>query len=83
MWKTLAGWMAAAGLDDAPRTLLYELAKIKSGDVAFPAKTADGIEKILRLRCVTEPDPAQTQLLHRLGLPLPRRLRHPNQLVQM
>lgn len=83
MWKTLAGWMAAAGLGDAPRTLLYELAKIKSGDVALPAKTADGVEKTIRLRCVTEPDPAQSQLLHRLGLPLPRRLRHPNQLVQM
>jgi transposase len=83
MWKTLAGWMAAAGLGDAPRTLLYELAKIKSGDVALPAKAADGIEKTLHLRCVTEPDPAQNQLLHRLGLPLPRRLRHPNQFVQM
>lgn len=83
MWKTLAGWMAAAGLGDAPRTLLYELAKIKSGDVALPAKAADGLEKMLRLRCVTEPDPAQNQLLHRLGLPLPRRLRHPNQFVQM
>jgi DDE family transposase len=83
MWKTLAGWMAAAGLGDAPRTLLYELAKIKSGDVALPAKTADGLEKTIRLRCVTEPDAAQSQLLHRLGLPLPRRLRHPNQLVQM
>jgi transposase len=83
LWKTLAGWMAAAGLGDAPRTLLYELAKIKSGDVALPAKGADGLEKTLRLRCVTEPDLAQAQLLHRLGLPLPRRLRHPTQFVQM
>jgi len=83
MWKTLAGWMAAAGLGDAPRTLLYELAKIKSGDVALPAKGADGVEKTLHLRCVTEPDAAQAQLLHRLGLPLPRRLRHPDHFVQM
>jgi transposase len=83
MWKTLAGWMAAAGLGDAPRTLLYELAKIKSGDVVLPAKTADGSEKTLHLRCITEPDAPQAQLLHRLGLPLPRRLRHPNQFVQM
>jgi transposase len=83
MWKTLAGWMAGAGLGDAPRTLLYELAKIKSGDVVLPAKDADGSERTLHLRCVTEPDPAQKQLLHRLGLPLPRRLRHPNQFVQM
>lgn len=83
MWKTLAGWMAAAGLGDAPRTLLYELAKIKSGDVVLPAQAADGIERTLHLRCVTEPDPAQKQLLHRLGLPLPRRLRHPSQFVKM
>jgi transposase len=83
MWKTLSGWMAAAGLGDAPRTLLYELAKIKSGDIVLPAQTADGLERTIRLRCVTEPDPAQNQLLHHLGLPLPRRLRHPNQLVQM
>jgi transposase len=83
LWKTLAGWMAGAGLGDAPRTLLYELAKIKSGDVVLPTKTADGPEKLLHLRCVTEPDAAQKQLLHRLGLPLPRRLRHPNQFVQM
>lgn len=83
MWKTLAGWMAAAGLGDAPRTLLYELAKIKSGDVVLPATTADGAEKTLRLRCVTEPDRPQAQLLRRLGLPLPRRLRRPNHFVQM
>jgi transposase len=83
MWKTLAGWMANAGLGDAPRTLLYELAKIKCGDVVLPAKAADGIERLLHLRCVTDPDAAQNQLLHRLGLPLPRRLRHPSQFVQM
>jgi transposase len=83
MWKTLAGWMANAGLGDAPRTLLYELAKIKCGDVVLPAKAADGIERLLHLRCVTEPDAPQNQLLHRLGLPLPRRLRHPSQFVQM
>jgi hypothetical protein len=83
MWKTLAGWMAGAGLGDAPRTLLYELAKIKSGDVVLPAKSTDGVERTLQLRCVTEPDPAQKQLLHRLGLALPRRLRHPNQFVQL
>jgi transposase len=83
LWKTLAGWMAGAGLGDAPRTLLYELAKIKTGDVVLPARAADGSEKTLRLRCVTEADPAQKQLLHRLGLPLPKRLRNTNQFVQM
>jgi len=42
MWKTLGGWMRASGLGDAPRTLLYELEKIKSGDVVLRAKTSAG-----------------------------------------
>ena len=83
MWKTLGGWMQAAGLGEAPRTLLYEIAKIKSGDVVLPAKCHDGREKTIRLRCVTEPDASQALLLHRLGLPLPQRLRHPDRFVQM
>jgi transposase len=75
LWKTLAGWMRGAGLGDAPRTLLYELAKIKSGDIVLPAQTKAGAEKTIHLRHVTEPDPSQAILLHRLGLHLPRRLR--------
>ena len=83
MWKTLAGWMRGAGLGDAPRPLLYELAKIKSGDIVFPAKTRDGVEKNIRLRHVTEPDVPQSILLDRLGLNLPRRLRRFDDLFQM
>lgn len=75
LWKTLAGWMHRAGLGDAPRTLLYELAKIKSGDIVLPAQTQDGVEKTIRLRHVTEPEASQAVLLRRLGLQLPRRLR--------
>jgi transposase len=76
LWKTLAQWMRRAGLGDAPRTLLEEIAKIKSGDVVLPTQTGDGQPgKTIRLRCVTEPDPAQKVLLHRLGIHLPRRLR--------
>jgi transposase len=76
LWKTLAGWMHRAGLGDAPRTLLEELAKIKSGDVLLPTVTKDGQpRKTIRLRCVTEPDAGQKVLLHRLGIQLPRRLR--------
>jgi transposase len=78
LWKTLAGWMRNAGLGDAPRTLIYELAKIKSGDVVLPAKRRDGSSQTIRLRCVTEPDAAQSALLNRLGVPLPRRLRRAN-----
>jgi transposase len=83
MWKTLAGWMRGAGLGDAPRTLLYDLAKIKSGDIVLPAETHEGVQKTIRLRHVTEPDSAQAVLLHRLGLNLPRRLRRFDELVQM
>jgi transposase len=77
LWKTLAHWMRRSGLGDAPRTLLDELAKIRSGDVTLPTRTAAGTPgPTVHLRCVTEPDAAQKVLFHRLGLPLPRRLRY-------
>jgi transposase len=76
LWKSLAGWMQRAGLGDAPRTLLEEFAKIKSGDVVLQARAREGDSyRQVRLRCVTEPDGAQKALLSRLGLTLPRRLR--------
>jgi len=59
MWKTLAGWMRGSGLGDAPRTLLDELAKIKSADVVLPIRNEDGHGQTVRLRCVTEPDAEQ------------------------
>lgn len=76
LWKTLAQWMRRAGLGDALRTLLEEFAKIKRDHVVLPTPTKDGqAGKTIRLRCMTEPDPAQKVLLHRLGIHLPRRLR--------
>jgi transposase len=84
LWKTLAGWMHRAGLGDAPRTLLEELAKIKSGDVLLPTVSKNGQpNKTIRLRCVTEPDAGQKVLLHRLGIQLPRRLRRLDEIVKM
>jgi len=84
LWKSLAQWMQRAGLGDAPRTLLEEFAKIKSGDVVLPARTRDGrTAKTVRLRCVTSPDEAQKVLLNRLGLTLPQRLRRIDQIAQM
>jgi transposase len=74
MWKTLAGWMRGSGLGDAPRSLLDELAKIKSGDVVLPICSDHGGRQTVRLRCVTEPDSEQKLLLHRLGITLPKRL---------
>ncbi len=84
VWKTLGQWMRRAGLGDALRTLVEELAKIKSGDVVLPAKPRDGrATRHIRLRCVTAPDKSQQVLLHRLGLNLPRRLRRIDEPVPM
>jgi transposase len=84
LWKTLAGWMRNAGLGDAPRTVIESLSEIKSGDVTLRARRqGDGAERRVTLRCVTEPDEAQSVLLHRLGLTLPRRLRRLDKLDQM
>jgi len=92
LWKTLGQWMHRSGLGDAPRTLLLELAKIKSGDVVLPARrpsaapTADPADppaRLIRLRCVTTPDEAQKVLLNRLGVHLPQRLRHMEEVVRM
>lgn len=75
MWKTTAGWMQRSGLGNAPRSVLDQLAKIKSADVILPIKdeAADGLRE-LSLRCITEPDHEQKLFLSRLGIPLPRRL---------
>jgi len=60
LWKMPAQWMRRAGLGDAPRTLLQEFARIKSGDVVLPARGRAGqTNKTIRLRCVTTPDEAQ------------------------
>jgi len=84
LWKTLAGWMKQAGLGDAPRTLLEEMARLKSGDVTLTARSPrDGQQRRITLRCVTEPDAGQAVLLHRLGLTLPRRLRRLDKVIQM
>ena len=84
MWKTLAQWMRGAGLGDAPRTVLEEFARVKSGDVVLATRTADGRpDKTIRLRCVTSPDEGQKVLLGRLGLTLPQRLRRVNEVAQM
>jgi len=84
LWKTLARWMKASGLGDAPRTLVEEFARIKSGDVVLPTVTRDGRPgRTVRVRCVTTPDKAQRALLGRLGLRLPQHLRYLEEVVQM
>jgi transposase len=71
LWKSLEMWQQRAGLGNSPRTILEELARIQSHDVVLPIATHGQI----RLRCVTQPDPAQTALLDRLGVLLPKRMR--------
>jgi transposase len=83
MWKTLGGWMEKSGLGSAPRTLVEEFARIKSGDVVLPTRGAADPTcpsgflpgKTLRIRCVVRPDEYQQVFLSRLGLDLPQRLR--------
>jgi hypothetical protein len=83
LWKTLAQWMRRSGLGDAPRTLLAELAKIKSGDIVLAARHPDGRNpRTIRLRCVTTADAPQKALLSRLGLTLPKRLRRIDEVAQ-
>ena len=75
LWKTLSQWMQGAGLGDAPRTVLEEFSRIRSGDVVLPTRGAQGEPgKRIRLRCVTAADDHQRVLLTRLGLTLPKRL---------
>jgi transposase len=84
LWKTLAGWMRNSGLGDAPRTVVESFSQLKSGDVTLRARRrACESERQIALRCVTEPDEAQSVLLHRLGLTLPRRLRRLDNLDRM
>jgi transposase len=83
LWKTLAQWMRHSRLGDAPRTLVAEFAKIKSGDVVLPTQSEAGQPRTIRLRCVMEPDAAQKVLIDRLGLTLPRRLRRLEDLASL
>ncbi len=71
LWKSLEMWQSRAGLGNSPRTIIEELARIQSHDVVLPTVAHGQI----RLRCVTQPDPAQAALLDRLGIILPKRMR--------
>lgn len=75
LWKCLEMWQSRAGLGNTPSTILEELARIQSHDVALPTAT----HGVIRLRCLTQPDAAQAALLDRLGLVLPKRMRRDEQ----
>ena len=65
------GYIGAAKNKPCTTSLAAELARIQSHDVVLPTSTHGQI----RLRCVTQPDPAQAALLDRLGIVLPTRMR--------
>lgn len=73
LWKALQIWMERSGLGRGVRTVLEELARVKSTDVQFG--TSSGKEVLIC--CITQPDDAQRALLDRLGLILPERLGRP------
>ena len=73
LWKALQIWMERSGLGRGVRTVLEELARIKSTDVEL----GTSMNKHIRLRCITQPDAAQRAVLDRLGLILPERLGRP------
>lgn len=74
LWKTLEMWQQRAGLGNSPRTILEELGLIQSHDVVLPTAAHGEI----RLRCITQPDAAQSVLFDRLGIVLPKRMRLDN-----
>ena len=68
--------LPVSGLGDAPRTLVEELTRFRSGDVVLAIRRPDGPRpRTIRLRCVTTPAAGQEVLLNRLDLTLPQRLR--------
>ena len=79
LWKTLTAWQSRARLGSSPRTLLEEFQRIQSVDVILPLENG----REMRLRCVVQADRAQKILLDQLGLRLPKRLKMPNEAVQM
>jgi transposase len=68
LWRTLEMWMHGKGLGTCARQLLKEVATVRMMDVVLPVK--DRSE--LRLRLVAKPDQPVAELLHRLGVTLPR-----------
>jgi len=73
MWKTLCAWMERSGLGRGVRTVLEELARLKSADVVLETTTG----RKVRLTCVERPDGAQKAIIDRLGIELPERLGRP------
>jgi len=68
LWRTLEMWMRGKGLGSCGRQLVKEVATIRSMDVILPVQDRGEV----RLRVVAKPDQPVAELLHRLGIQLPR-----------
>ena len=68
LWRTLEMWMRGKGLGTCARQLLKEVGTVRSMDVILPVKDRGEV----RLRVVAKPDRPVAELLHRLGVILPR-----------
>ena len=77
LWRSLEQWMQSKELGTGARRLIKQIDEIKSVDVVLPVRRA-GMETELRLRVVTTPDAATSQLLAHLGLRLPKGTREIN-----
>lgn len=76
--KTLEQGLVAKGLGRSTRKVLEELRGLKSMDVILP--TTEGEE--LKLKIISEPDPALKILLNYLNLKCPKRLKSPLNVVE-
>lgn len=71
MWRCLEMWLRSRGLGDCGRQVLEQMATIHSMDVVLPVKgNADA-----RLRLVAKPERLTSELLSRMQLKLPSRLK--------
>lgn len=76
--KTMEQGLVSRGLGRSTRKVLEELRSLKSMDVILP--TTEGTE--LKMKVVSEPDPALKILLDRLNLKCPKRLKYHSNVVE-
>jgi transposase len=67
LWKTLDLKCTQAGIGNSARKVLEEISAVQMVDVVLPTKAG----KEIRKRCISAPEPALAQLLHKLKLTLP------------
>lgn len=71
LWKSVETWQQRACLGNSPRTVLEELARIRSHDVYLAHSTHGDI----RLRSIARPGAAQAVRPEQLGIVVRKRMR--------